>query len=45
MTLGDWLRLLSDNFVLLFLRQRQIEARLKRLEDEVKALRKQGLGN
>ncbi len=45
MTLADWLRLLSDNFALLIIRQRQIEARLKQLEDEVKALRKQGLSN
>ena len=42
MTLANWLRLLSDNFALLVIRHRQIEARLKRLEDEVKALRQQG---
>ena len=42
MTLGDLLRLLCDNFALLVIRQRQIEARLKRLEDEVKALLEQG---
>lgn len=40
-----WLVQLSDNFALLFYRQRGIEARLKRLEDEVKALREQRLGN
>lgn len=40
-----WLVQLSDNFVLLFWRQREIEARLKRLEEEVKALRQQGPGN
>lgn len=45
MTLGDLLRLLCDNYVLLRIQQRLIEARLKRLEDEVKALRQQGLDN
>lgn len=38
-----WLVQLTDNFAVLFLRQRGIEARLKRLEEEVKALRQQGL--
>lgn len=38
-----WLVQLSDNFALLFLRQRETEARLKRLEEEVKALLEQRL--
>ncbi len=42
MTLGDLLRLLCDNYVLLRIQQRLIEAKLKRLEDEVKALLEQG---
>ena len=45
MTVSDWLRLLSDNFFWLIIRQRQIEARLTRLEEEVKALRQQSLRN
>ncbi len=38
-----WLAQLTDTFALLFLRQRGIEARLKQLEEEVKALRQQRL--
>ena len=38
-----WLIQLTDNFLLLMKRHRQIEARLKKLEAEVKALRKQRL--
>ncbi len=37
----EWLIALTDNFVLLMLRQRQIEAMLKQLEEEVRALRQQ----
>lgn len=40
-TLIFWLVQLTDNFALLMIRHRQIEAKLKRLEEEVKALRKQ----
>lgn len=36
-----WLTQLTDNFLLLKIRHGQIEGRLKRLEEEVKALRKQ----
>ena len=36
-----WLVQLTDNFLLLKIRHNQIEVRLKRLEEEVKALRKQ----
>jgi hypothetical protein len=36
-----WLVQLTDNFLLLLTRHRQIEERLERLEEEVKALRKQ----
>lgn len=36
-----WLNLLTENFGLLMLRQRQVESRLKKLEEEVRALREQ----
>ncbi len=36
-----WLMQLTDNFFLLKIRHGQIEERLNRLEEEVKALRKQ----
>jgi hypothetical protein len=36
-----WLILLTDSFSLLMIRQRQIEAKLKQLEEEVRALREQ----
>lgn len=36
-----WLILLTDNFSLLMRRQRQIEAKLSRLQKEVEALRQQ----
>ncbi len=39
--LNFWLVQLTDNFLLLLTRHRQIEARLERLEEEVRALRKQ----
>lgn len=41
MTLGQLLQLLIDNFLLLVIRQKGIEDRLKRLEEQVRALREQ----
>ncbi|MFN7948394.1 MAG: hypothetical protein U0Z53_28970 [Blastocatellia bacterium] len=41
MTLLEWLRMLTDHFILMAANIRLMEARLKKLEEEVRALKQQ----